>query len=243
MVAPGGLNLPDCQDGSLLGLDGNNNLTCVSAPAGSLNTQPCTPQTQAINSSDGMTIQCVNKGTGTTDTSTEARIQQDQTNLNNLQNQITAASSSGNKSFYQGLTTNSYNGQQVMTGGTVNNPGIASAAAICAAQYGTGAHMCTVMEIYDSVALAGQNSTDKFDPTQASAAPGWVYMVGWNAPVAGPQQPTAGLADNCGSATYPTADRKWQGMQFVWQKVNTGFYAPTFNNAACNAESQIACCK
>src|SRR5262245_19702351 len=88
MITGGGLTLKDCPDGSLVGIDGMGGTDCVTPTAGALNTAPCAPNTQALNSDDGMTVKCVNKGTGTTDTSTVARIQKDQTSITDLRNKL-----------------------------------------------------------------------------------------------------------------------------------------------------------
>jgi len=245
MVAPGGLTLPDCPDGSLLGLDSNNALTCISAPTGTLNANPCTPNTQAINSDDGMTIKCVDKGTGTTDTSTTARIQQDQTNVNNLLNQVTTVSSGGSKSYYQGSTANTtlYNGTFAANGAT----GIRNAAAICNSQF-PGSHMCTVFEMYDSVIAAGQIAADKFNPA-ANLAQAWVYQESWALPLTTTtkNEPAAGLADNCASGQYGTADQGWKGTVVSWEALQyNNQMALKFTSGAavaCSLSFPIACCK
>ncbi len=243
MVAPGGLTLPDCPDGSLLGLDSNNALACVSPPAGSLNTSACAPNTQAINSDDGMTIKCVDKGTGTTDTSTTARIQQDQTNVNNLQTQVSNVASGGAKSYYQGTTTTSYNG----TFNDGNGTGIRNAAAICNTSF-PGSHMCSVFEMYDSVVLAGSNAADKFNPAN-NLAKAWVYQESWHAPLTTTtmNEPAAGLADNCASGEYGTADQGWKGTVVSWEPLQyNAKMALKFTSGAtiaCNQSYPIACCK
>jgi len=116
--------------------------------------------------------------------------------------------------------------------------GIGAASKKCEAEFGAGAHMCTVFELFDSV------STNVIK--QATAIPAsWVYMEGWNTPVANPSNPGEGLNENCASYNYDTADQKWQGMQFTWATtaLNNVDKALHFKNVACNATLPISCCK
>jgi hypothetical protein len=141
---------------------------------------------------------------------------------------------------FVGETTTTTNGRIVHTGA---DPGLASAAAFCADQYGAGAHMCTEVELYDSVA------TGVISSSTGTLARAWTYFPNWQA-TAGTltTEPTAGLGDNCSSYTYGTADTHTTGTAFAWEtwSYNSNwtlkFYGgPT--DGPCYSVHPIACCK
>jgi hypothetical protein len=152
-------------------------------------------------------------------------------------------SGGGSLGKYVGLTPTAVNG--AMDSGNGQNPkGLASAATLCTNTYGAGAHMCSVLEIYESAATGV--FTQQADV--AAGAGGWVYMEGWNGePVAGgaASEPGAGLTDNCASYTYPTGDRFWKGTAFQWAtQTFSGIKMPKLNVAVgCATKLPIVCCK
>lgn len=139
--------------------------------------------------------------------------------------------------LYVGNTTAVTNGA-IQAAGTPK--GLPSAAKLCSAQYGEGAHMCTMQELYDSVLSGALNENN----TMAQA---WVYFPSWNEPVAAPALPESGQADNCAGYTYPTADLKWRGMTASWDTVAATSSKSLMwmggSQAACSAQKPIACCK
>jgi hypothetical protein len=238
--------------GQVLTTDSTGQFQCVSLPAGVVTIPKCDPNFQAL-TTDGMTLSCTSRNNETTQS------QQAIMNLEDVESKIINYGTTvtmlgmggmGAKALFQGVTTGMYNGSMSANGMT----GLASATALCGAQFGTGAHMCTVYEMYDSVAYAGQISADKFNPTQAMAQ-AWVYMMSWKNPgtTATPTttpvaaEANAGLADNCGSYTDDgTHSTNFYGTQVSWSKVNTGFNGLQFNSgpaALCSSLAPISCCK
>lgn len=238
VLPPGGLTLPDCTDGQLIAVGADRTLSCASAPTAKLSPPACQDGVQAL-TYENDTLKCVNKGSGTTDVTLKGRIDKLTTDTADLTTKINDLKVGGGaKSVYVGNSNNAVNGAISSNGLT----GLAAAADICGTKFGAGAHMCTVFEIYDSVASGKINSTT----TYASKA--WVYMVGWNSPAGANTgtDPKAGLNDNCGGYTYPTGDRQWYGTAFTFDKVATMQFAPRFyggSEAACSASFPIACCK
>jgi hypothetical protein len=141
---------------------------------------------------------------------------------------------------YVGTTPNPTVGRVIHTG---VDPGLASAAAFCADTYGAGAHMCTEGELYYSVATGVINSGT------GTIGKAWVYFPNWLTPNGTPTvEPTAGLADNCASYTYQTADTHSSGTAFSWAQWTYNnawvlkFYGASAD-AACFNSFPIACCK
>jgi hypothetical protein len=247
-VGPGGLMLPDCKDGQLIGVDASKNLSCVSALSGMLSPPACLPGTQALTSTKDpvtgvVSLSCINKGTGTNDMTTETRITNATNSVNNLVTKLTMIQSGGGiRSKYVGHSTNATVGL-IQSG---NSSGIHAANLICANDLALPtAHMCTPFEIYESVVTAQPG--DKLDGS-ADVGPYWVYLEGWNDPSTSVNDALAGLNENCGSYTYKTHDHAWDGMTFLFQAWTggPGVRVPRFNTGApaqyCSASFQIACC-
>ena len=123
--------------------------------------------------------------------------------------------------------------------------GLVAAAARCTDEYGAGAHMCTVGEIYQSV-ITGKVVSGKPSPKA------WVYAPSWQrAAMTGSSHPLLGVSDNCAGYTYPTGDQGFAGVAFEWgpspAKNQAATYVPLWHggsmNAACSAVLPIACCK
>ncbi len=137
---------------------------------------------------------------------------------------------------FKGVTTAMTSGN-IMSG---TSRGIPAASAICAAQFGTGAYMCSVYDIYMNVARDKIKSSD-------TVAKSWVYMQSWKDP-AGSAVTRTGLNDNCGSY-MSNASTGIYGTAFEWTALTNGAKAMKFssggtapNAALCNANLPIACC-
>jgi hypothetical protein len=129
------------------------------------------------------------------------------------------------------------------TTGRIELPGIPaglpSANALCAAEYGKAAHMCTARELFGAVL----NSTLTERVTLSRA---WLYMPTWSTPDPFAQQPLSGLADNCGGYTDGTSMNGWSGTALMWSTASTGSKVLQFVGgpaAPCTAAFPVACCK
>jgi hypothetical protein len=157
--------------------------------------------------------------------------------VNSLQKEVDMISGGGGVASWVGNSTATTVGRIVHANADV---GLASAAATCADDFGAGAHMCTVYEMYGSV--ANGKITSKTTVPKA-----WVYFPSWQSPIASPQNPLGGNSDNCSSYTYPTNDRHWAGIAVEWrmnfQGDASGFWWHGGTEALCNGALPIACCK
>lgn len=230
--------IPDCtsQPGSVLSTDSNGQLICKALPTGSVSLQNCKPDSEAL-SSNGTGVFCVPRNNETTESrSALENISKSETIVTDLGTRITALGTGpGAKALYVGQTPTMTNGAIASNGAT----GLNGAAKLCEVTYGTGARMCSVYDIYFSI-VAGKITSAK------TITKSWVYMESWKNPVAGAQEGTAGISDNCGGYTYPTGDRAWVGTAFSYDKVATMLFAPRFHSgseAACSAMLPVACCK
>jgi hypothetical protein len=239
-----GLMLPDCTEGQLIGINPDKSLSCVSALSGMLSPPTCLPGTEALTSEkDPVTmttsLKCVVKGSGVNDATTSTRISNATTATMNLASMVTTIQSGGGvRSKFVGLST------ALTTGAiSVKTPGLPQAKTLCEADFGagSGAHMCTPFEIFESV-IAGNILNGS-----AAVGPAWVYMAAWSNPFPDParDEPSAGLSDNCGAYTYGTADHKWRGTTMTYKLNQSSVYVPEFNsNTPCfTANLPIACCK
>lgn len=142
---------------------------------------------------------------------------------------------------YVGITAVTDNGD--INSGVLR--GIPAAAEICAAQFGAGAHMCSIAELHRSEA-------DGVFPANSDIAQAWVMATnyyedrvvngfgGWPA--------NQGTGDNCGGYTYGTGDTAQTGSVFEWSR--GGFGGPRvikvrhgLGNTPCNVQHPIACCR
>src|SRR4029077_3008937 len=101
---------------------------------------------------------------------------------------------------------------------------------VCAKDFGTGAAMCTVNEIFNSAI----NGT--LVRTAPMAEDAWIYAANLQNPLG---SRVAGLGDNCAGYTYETADASWQGTSFQWRLADTpvtgkGDVSPNFYLKGCN---------
>jgi hypothetical protein len=118
--------------------------------------------------------------------------------------------------------------------------GVAGAASLCAtvASCGTGARMCSVYDLYNSVV---------FGAVPPTLSPSWVYMSAWQHNDAA-QVPTGnGLADSCSGFTYPANDKLWYGTTVEWKAAPSSHPALHFQSGlgvvSCASRYPIACCR
>jgi hypothetical protein len=207
-----------------------------------VNLPTCDPNTQAV-TTDGTNITCTARNTSGGDATTIT------TDLTTINSQVTdygtqlngLATGPGAKAVYVGSTTATTVGKMTYAGA---DTGLNAAAAMCNAQF-AGSHMCHVYEMYNTV-VAGKLHAGTTIPKS------WLFMPSWKAPASSgglpgtEDTPFSGSADNCGSATYPTADRKWTGMAVEWTTLSTGFSGFKFwggSMATCHDTYPVACCK
>lgn len=247
VVDPNGLLLPDCTEGQLVGINADQTLGCVTVSS-MLNPPKCAAGTQALTSTkDSVTMKavlsCVDKGAGATDVTTSTRISNASSSIMTLQTTIgTLTTGGGTRSKYIGSTTVTPNGNisTMLNGKTVG--GARAASALCEAAFVAGAHMCTPMEIFESLAIG-----DKLNQNTVAITTGqMVYLQGWTRG-AGSTEPNAGLNENCGGQTYDTADRGWHNTVFTFAPASATITTKVakFDQASpvCQTKSQIACCK
>jgi hypothetical protein len=237
------IQFPICKAGQYLAYQ-SGGITCLSISGGGITLPNCTGQllTGTMNG-DVSTLACVAPGTGTVSAA-------DVTKVQNLQTQITQIGTTianlqknppSHNAVYVGSTTASTVGKVSVTG---HDTGLNSANAMCSAQY-AGSHLCTAYEMYNTV-VAGKLDMTKTVPKS------WIFAPSWNAPASAgglpgtEDTPFSGSADNCGSMTYPTADRKWTGIAVEWTALSTGSSGFRFwggSQATCHDSYPLACCK
>lgn len=235
--------LPKCAENEYLTY-ASGGLTCIALTGGTVSVPDCTGNGGQLltftTSGEFSKFTCTDKGAtalSTTDITTVNNLYQ---KLVTLGTDLTTIEKSPRQSaaIWVGNTDAKTNGAIASNG----NTGIAGAADMCASKFGAGAHMCTVYDIYTSVAVGKLSSQTE----QAQKA--WVYQASWNTPsgLGSGTDPKAGLGENCGGYTYPTGDRAWFGTAFTFTKLATMQYAPRFfsgGDAACSATLPVACCK
>jgi len=237
--------------GQVLSTDSTGQFICKDLPAGVVTIPKCDPNFDAL-TYDGAALTCDSRNNESAASQTAImNIKDVEKKIIDYGTTITMLGKGGMgaKAFFQGVTTNSYKGDLTDMNGA-GTKGIRSSATICQAQFGQGAHMCSVYEMYQSAIYAGQNAADKFDPTVVLAK-AWVYESAGRAPLnnAANNEPLAGLADNCGSYNYPTADEGWTGTAVSWDKLaynnlyGLKFFSGLASGATCHDYNPIACCK
>jgi hypothetical protein len=238
--------VPNCgQNGQVLSTDSTTGqLICKDLPAGTVSLPNCKPDTEAV-TSDGKALFCTNRNNDTA----EARSAIDQ--LNKVEMDITEYNTKINMIGGGGAAARPlYVGSVGNTKGRItsgNKVGLQAAAELCNATY-TGARMCTVYDIYNSVATGVIKETDTINKA-------WVYMAAWNNPQSAAfnadEEGDAGMNENCAGYHYLTADQKWVGTAFAWD--NVGYFGAANEKglkfysggtaAACSQMYPIACCK
>lgn len=230
---------PDCGGAAdqVLSTDSTGQLVCKTIPSGASALPDCEPNTQAL-TANGTKASCDNLNI------VDATTQNLLTTLNMIEakvidygNQLNIVGTGANaQANYVGLS------KTVMTKGRITSGtavGIPAATAVCKADYGVGAHMCTVYEIYYSAALQ-----KNIDPEVNIVPGGWVYMQSWRHNQATPSEVNAGLADNCGGYTAETDTNAWNGTKFEWSVNTSNIRVPKFfANTLCSETFPIACCR
>ena len=184
---------------------------------------------------------CVDKGTESLDPADIAAINQTYGRLIGFRSTVDALKpgAMNTPARYCGQYIAAQNPSGAMTG---NNgvTGIAGAASLCAtvSACGSGARMCTVYDLYNSVV---------FGALPLVLSQSWVHMSAWQHD--NPAQVPAGngLADSCSGWTYGLDDKLWYGTTVEWKNTPTGLKALHFASGpgvvSCAARFPIACCK
>jgi hypothetical protein len=236
------VTVPDCNDANkVLSTDQDGRLICKDLPAGAAALPNCKKYSEAL-TSDGARPMCTNRNNESQTTrdalnnleSSEKLINDYTTRLGKL------TPGPGARATFCGVTTDMTKGKFTFPNSTA--VGIAAGNLKCGqvAACGTGARVCSVYDMYYSVAsnVVKENQT---------IAKSWVYMASWDNFVAGATEPTAGLNDNCGGYTYDTANQSWYGTAIKWEPIANGAKALKIftgnNNANCFETLPIACCK
>ena len=238
--------LPDCSPGQFLMVGAGASLSCAGI-ASAVSPPQCPPNTHVLNASNGV-LSCVPKGSGSADATVLTAINRTAAETTTLVDRVNALSLAGAR--YCGNTTGTFSGR-ISSGGVT---GLAAASALCAqvAACGTGSHMCTVYEMFESVSKGVLTSA-------MTLGKSWVYMASWQSFSAGAVEPTAGQNDNCGSYTHAGTGNNWYGTAVRWENSaagdrvlkfftgpdQTGIGSPVGNyeGARCDATLPIACCK
>lgn len=187
------------------------------------------------------TFGCVDKGTESLDPDDIALINQTKSRLLSFRPTVDALKPfmQARSARYCGQYSAAQNPNGAMTGKN-GVTGVAGAASLCASvsACGTGARMCSVYDLYNSVVLGAM---------PLSLPQSWVHMSAWQHD--NPAQVPAGngLADNCSGWTYGQDDKLWYGTTVEWKRVQTGQLALHFASGPgvvpCSARFPIACCK
>lgn len=210
--------------------------------SGKLVCEPALPSCpgQLLHAGPGATLSslsCVPKLADALTATERQRVQQIDTDLQQIDAQLTAAGVGPVPSAtFVGQTTTKTTGRIVFGG---RPAGLPSANAMCAAEQGAGTHMCSARELFGAV-LNGTLSQMR------SVPPAWIYMPTWNTPDPAAQEPLSGLADNCGGYTEGTASPKWSGMAMDWSESVYMERVLQFDSgplAPCDASLPVACCK
>jgi len=241
------VTVPQCDDANkVLSTDSTGQLICKDLPAGAAALPNCHKYSEALTSDGSKTLCTARNNESATSTMALNNLESSEKLINDYTTRLGKLTPGpGARSTYCGQTAGT-NG--AITSG--NLTGIAAAAALCSQVQACGStgHMCTVYDMYYSAATGVINSN-------MTISKSWVYMAAWQNSATAVKEPTAGLADNCGSYTYPTADKAWDGTAVRWEPTDTGKYGLKFytgngpndtsatQGAQCNYTFPIACCK
>jgi hypothetical protein len=226
--------LPKCEDGQGLGVDASGKIFCKPAPEGQLQLPSCNPDTEAL-TTDGLTLRCTRRDAPDGDpVAALTQLLMLSVAANDMSSSLNKYKGASRHATLAGITTATTMGR--ITSGL--NIGLAAAAQQCSAQF-PGSHMCTVYELYESVAAG------KLTATSAMAS-AWVYFPAWNMSVPTGENPEEGVGDNCAGYSYPLAARGWRGVRAEWGPLPSGEVGLLFHGGAnmyCPTASPIACCK
>lgn len=226
--------IPTCGPGELL-VASDGGFACESATSTSIASQNA--QIMALQASV-MALQTSLTAAQTALTTVQGTVTTMQTNITSLTSRVAALESAPRPGVYVGNTSTTVRGD--ITDGITR--GLPAAASRCRAEFGAGAHMCTVEEIHRSVSNGTIAAT-------ASIARAWVYSADGTRNNGTPtREPTASLHNNCAGYTYPTADTFDTGTAFEFSPwAHNGVRVAKFfvggTDAACNRTFPIACCR
>lgn len=237
--------LPLCQDGDTLGTDERGAFRCVKVSPTSLSVPlpslGCAESSGLGNDSRFTQLYCVDPAQEIAGQPSGAelrrRIDTLAQRVETLKKSVAALDPkpADLDSVYVGSTS-------VPTTGSISAPGgkrgLIAAAALCSAEFGVGAHMCTPFQLTRSVAQGKLGVLDRIRPA-------WVYMPTWHNPQGSTTEPLAGLADNCGGYSTGTDAVGWTGMTVEWGPLASGDVAFRWHggtDARCSSILPIACC-
>jgi hypothetical protein len=250
---PGGWMLPDCTDGQVLVADSAGAFKCGAVSTSRINVDAsCSDANprQAL-TSDGAKLSCINLAAGGSGNNPLNQTITTQIERSKTLQILGGTVQAGLTARYVGLAKDN-GGNVVKSNGDFvakfgNKSGLTGASAACAVAYGTGAHMCTIHEIYLGVVGGGVSNTRQI------AEGAWIYMATQKDPLQANNR-RDGLGDNC--ATYSSSDGS-NATGYSGVAVKTG----THNNdngtvetgvwhlellggadAKCDVERPIACC-
>jgi hypothetical protein len=224
-------DLPACGPNTYLAYSGGQLVCAPSLPS-------CPGQLLALGPTvDLSALHCVDKYDDAFTAAERQRVTALQAEVQSLQNELTQLTG------VLGGTTGFVGSTRTTTVGRIQYPGtpagLPSANALCAAELGAGAHMCTLGDLVGGVL----NAT--FDPN-SDVSKAWFYMPTWNTPLHGAQEPLSGLADSCGGYTDGTADNNWAGMAVEWilgYRDIRVLYFDSGSLAPCDQPLPVACCR
>ena len=220
---------PSCNPGEYL-VSQNKQFVCTSP---TLVDFPSCPDGQVL-TGYGDSVGCV--GLGMPIAQAEAAIAQARSSAAQLAADVGKVKTQLNTaaSMFRGVTALKTSGQIVHAGA---DPGLASARAHCGDAF-AGSHMCTVYELYTSVATGKLTAAQKVPLS-------WIYFPTWKPPQAAAAAPLSGLADNCGGYTYGKDNQAWTGAAVEWAPLPTGAVGFKYHGGSdvpCSGALPIACC-
>ena len=240
-------NLPACTDTQYLVYDKAGSLACRELVGAAPDVPDCAKSGQLLtHTGDSGTggYGCVAPGTESLDAQDITLINQTLTRL--LAANVAIADLEGTASTpprsvqFCGLYAVAANPNGAITGNGVT--GAAGAANLCSSlpACGAGARMCTVYDMYNSVAMGAITTSTVLQQA-------WVHMAAWQHNSAMQVPPSSGLGDNCAGWTYSLDDKFWYGTTVEWKDAPSGARALHFASGpgvvACSRRFPIACCK
>lgn len=224
-----GIDAASCGPNDLLSTNQRGQLVCTARPP-----VVAPPRCEAVLTSDGRRLSCAFPGAPS---EKELAIRGQVAALNNKVVALQARSETPQKTAngYVGLTAMTTNAYLILN----NLQGLAAAQRLCDNQYAGGAHMCTMEELYQSVALGVIRAT-------STIARSWVYAPNWNEPFAMAESAKRGISDTCRNYTDRGSSSRHSSIQVEWGPLPDG--SPGFrwrggSDALCPTAIRIACCR
>lgn len=222
---------PLCGLDQILATAENRQLSCVPAPGGKVEPPPC-PTTL---SSDGRSLLCTSLNEST-DRDPDVRAALDALEQKTASLELRVVRENPLlRARYVGVTKMPTRARVVSGGKT----GLTAAAELCAANFGEGAHLCAMDELYRAVTAGSITATSTIPRA-------WAYVPNWNMPITGAERPQQGVADTCNSYTYELGARRWVGILVEWGPLpdgTPGFRWQGGSAAPCSSTYPLACCK